>query len=186
MVINFHDLYQKYAQDVYRFAYWLCGDAQDAEDITSETFVRALTSANEIRTETVKGYLLTIARNLAFKRTKRASRLADLTPGLPALGNGPEQTAEVKLSLQGVMQFMLQQVHPVHMLTKTTTCLSGNARLTPHDQGTADALLQQADALRHRRRGHAQDAGCTLETALAHHSSQRRQRRIIQHEISFS
>ncbi len=106
MVINFHDLYQKYAQDVYRFAYWLCGDAQDAEDITSETFVRALTSVNEIRTETVKGYLLTIARNLAFKRTKRASRLTDLTPGLPALGNGPEQTAETNLSLQGVMQFM--------------------------------------------------------------------------------
>ena len=106
MVINFHDLYQKYAQDVYRFAYWLCGDAQDAEDITSETFVRALTSAAVIRTETVKGYLLTIARNLAFKRTKRASHLADLTPGLPALGNGPEQTAETKFSLQGVMQFM--------------------------------------------------------------------------------
>ena len=106
MVINFHELYQKYAQDVYRFAYWLCGDAQDAEDITSETFVRALTSVNEIRTETVKGYLLTIARNLAFKRTKRASRLADLSPGLPAPGNGPEQTAETNLSLQGAMQFM--------------------------------------------------------------------------------
>ena len=106
MVINFHELYQKYAQDVYRFAYWLCGDSQDAEDITSETFVRALTSADEIRTETVKGYLLTIARNLACKRTKRASRLADFPPGLPALGNGPEQTAETKLSLQGVMQFM--------------------------------------------------------------------------------
>jgi len=106
MVINFHDLYQKYAQDVYRFAYWLCGDAQDAEDITSETFVRALTSTHEIQTETVKGYLLTIARNLAFKKAKRANRLADLTPGLPALGNGPEQTAETKFSLQGVMQFM--------------------------------------------------------------------------------
>ena len=106
MGINFHDLYQKYAQDVYRFAYWLCGDAQDAEDITSETFVRALTSTHEIQTETVKGYLLTIARNLAFKKAKRANRLADLTPGLPALGNGPEKTAETNLSLRGVMQFM--------------------------------------------------------------------------------
>lgn len=106
MVINFHDLYQKYAQDVYRFAYWLCGDAQDAEDITSETFVRALTSADEIRTETVKGYLLTIARNLAFKRTKRTNRLTDLTSNLPALSNGPEQTAEANLRLQGVMQFL--------------------------------------------------------------------------------
>ena len=106
MVVNFHELYKKYAQDVHRFAYWLCGNEQEAEDITSETFIRALTAAENIRAETVKGYLLTIARNLAFKRTKRASRLADLTPGLPALDNGPEQTAETNLGLQGAMQFM--------------------------------------------------------------------------------
>lgn len=101
MVINFHDLYQKYAQDVYRFAYWLCGDAQDAEDITSETFVRALTSTHEIQTETVKGYLLTIARNLAFKKAKRANRLADLTPGLPlamGLSKLPRRSSACKVS----------------------------------------------------------------------------------------
>ena len=64
MVTNFHELYQKYAQDIYRFAYWLCGNAQDAEDITSETFVRALRSIDRIKAETVKGYLLNIAKHL--------------------------------------------------------------------------------------------------------------------------
>jgi len=106
MVTNFHDLYQKYAQDVYRFAYWLCGDAQDAEDITSETFVRALTSAEEIRTETVKGYLLTIARNLAFKHTHQARRFTDLTPDLSSQNHGPEQTAEANLDLNGILNFL--------------------------------------------------------------------------------
>lgn len=106
MVINFHDLYQKYAQDTYRFAYWLCGNAQDAEDITSETFVRALTSADEIYAETVKGYLLTIARNLAYKRSRQTKRLTDLTFDLPAHGNGPEQTAETNLGLQDAMYFL--------------------------------------------------------------------------------
>ena len=74
MVTNFHDLYKKYAQDVYSFAYWLCGNAQDAEDITSETFVRALTVSDQIKAETVKGYLLTIAKNLAYKKNKRDQR----------------------------------------------------------------------------------------------------------------
>ncbi len=78
MVTNFHELYQKYAQDIYRFAYWLCGNAQDAEDITSETFVHALTATAKIKAETVKGYLLTIAKNLAYIRpTECRSRAAD-------------------------------------------------------------------------------------------------------------
>jgi RNA polymerase sigma-70 factor (ECF subfamily) len=106
MVTNFHELYQKYAQDIYRFAYWLCGNAQDAEDITSETFMRALISADEIRTETVKGYLLTIAKNLAFKRMKKIKRIVDLTSSLPTASEGPEQTAETNLGLQGAMQFL--------------------------------------------------------------------------------
>ena len=106
MVVNFHELYQKYSQDVYRFAYWLCGDAQDAEDITSETFVRALTTAEEIRTETVKGYLLTIARNLALKKIKQTKRITDLTVDLPAASERLDRTVEANLSLQSVMQFL--------------------------------------------------------------------------------
>ena len=78
MVTNFHELYQKYAQDIYRFAYWLCGNAQDAEDITSETFVRALTASGEIKSETVKGYLLTIAKNLAYKKSNREKRFVPI------------------------------------------------------------------------------------------------------------
>ena len=61
---DFSTLYQRYARDVYRFAFYLCGNRSDAEDITSETFVRVWTSAGPIRAQTVKGYLLTIARNL--------------------------------------------------------------------------------------------------------------------------
>jgi RNA polymerase sigma-70 factor, ECF subfamily len=106
MVTNFHELYRTYAQDVYRFAYWLCGNAQDAEDITSETFVRALTMADEIRVETVKGYLLTIAKNLAFKRSKQAGRITFLDPDLRTASYGPEKEAEVNLSLQSTMQFI--------------------------------------------------------------------------------
>src|SRR5262245_27404627 len=37
---TFHELYSRYAEEVYRFAYWLSGNPEDARDITSETFVR--------------------------------------------------------------------------------------------------------------------------------------------------
>lgn len=62
--VSFHQLYNQYAKDVYRFSFWLTGDADEAKDVTSETFVRVWTSTREIRVESVKAYLFTIARNL--------------------------------------------------------------------------------------------------------------------------
>ena len=106
MVTNFHELYQTYAEDVYRFVYWLCGDSQDAEDITSETFVRALTAANEIKVETVKGYLLTIARNLAYKRSKREKRFVPLSADLIERQAEPSQLVEQSMNLQVALQFI--------------------------------------------------------------------------------
>lgn len=64
-------LYRRHSQDVYRFAYWLSGNAADAEDITSETFVRAWTGANGVRAATARAYLLTIARNLFLQQRRR-------------------------------------------------------------------------------------------------------------------
>jgi RNA polymerase sigma-70 factor (ECF subfamily) len=51
---DFSALYKQYAPDVYRFAFYLSGERGDAEDITSETFVRAWTSPEEIKMATVK------------------------------------------------------------------------------------------------------------------------------------
>ncbi|MCA9927507.1 MAG: hypothetical protein KC419_03475, partial [Anaerolineales bacterium] len=50
-MLNFQALYESYAADVYRFALWLAGDRLEAEDITSETFIRAWTHRSPIRTE---------------------------------------------------------------------------------------------------------------------------------------
>jgi RNA polymerase sigma-70 factor, ECF subfamily len=70
----FHELYSRYAEDVYRFAHWLSGNPDVARDITSETFVRVWTAPEEPRTETVKAYLFAIARNLHRKQWRRDSR----------------------------------------------------------------------------------------------------------------
>ena len=60
----FRELYERYYRDVYRFALFLTGDAARAEDLAADTFVRAWTARDRIRHETVRAYLLTIARNL--------------------------------------------------------------------------------------------------------------------------
>jgi RNA polymerase sigma-70 factor (ECF subfamily) len=39
--LEFGRLYERYARDVMRFALYLTGSRAEAEDITSETFVRA-------------------------------------------------------------------------------------------------------------------------------------------------
>jgi len=62
-MLTFEELYIAYSPDVYRFATWLSGNSNDAEDITAETFARAWMNFDNIRTETLKAYLFTIARN---------------------------------------------------------------------------------------------------------------------------
>ncbi len=73
-MITFHEIYERHARDVYRYAFWLAGSADDADDITSETFARAWAGRDEIRTETVKAYLFAIARNIYLKGLRQTKR----------------------------------------------------------------------------------------------------------------
>jgi RNA polymerase sigma-70 factor (ECF subfamily) len=89
--MTFHELYSRYAEDVYRFAHWLSGNPEVARDITSETFVRAWTAPDEPRMETVKAYLFAIARNLYRKQWKRDSRKEVLDEAMADHGLSPDQ-----------------------------------------------------------------------------------------------
>ena len=62
--VEFGQLYERYAADVLRFALYLTGSRSEAEDITSETFVRAWTRPTRSASARVKAYLFMIARNL--------------------------------------------------------------------------------------------------------------------------
>ena len=67
-------LYRQYASAVFRFAWGLCGDRSLAEDIVSETYVRLLTKAPEVETQTALAYLLAIARNTYVSGVRRRWR----------------------------------------------------------------------------------------------------------------
>ena len=104
--LKFHELYERHAPDVYRYAYWLSGDPQDADDLTSETFVRAWTSRSEIRQETVKAYLFTIARNLYLKQLRLHRRQVDLDETYHDPHPGPERSIDTQLELAQVQKFL--------------------------------------------------------------------------------
>jgi RNA polymerase sigma-70 factor (ECF subfamily) len=97
-------LYRKYAADVFRFALYLSGNRGEAEDLTSETFVRAWTSPEPIVTATVKGYLFTIARNLFLQGLRRKSRQVALDPELrdprADVSAQAEQESELRAALR--------------------------------------------------------------------------------------
>ena len=70
-MLTFEELYVAYSPDVYRFANWLSGNTNDAEDITAETFTRAWMNFAIIRTKTLKAYLFTIARNIYLESLRK-------------------------------------------------------------------------------------------------------------------
>ena len=69
-LMSFHKLYHTYSSDVYRFAFYLSANEDDAKDICSETFYRAWVSKTDLNHKTIKSYLFTIARNLYLKSIK--------------------------------------------------------------------------------------------------------------------
>ena len=104
-LLTFNQLYHTYAKDVHRFAFWLCGDTDEANDITLETFERAWLADSEIRTETVKAYLFTIARNRFLYHRQRHTSLNETMPDIAlALETRTELQSELQLTLEAMQQ----------------------------------------------------------------------------------
>jgi len=103
---EFGSLYERYASDVLRFALYLTGSRADAEEIVAETFVRAWVATGDIRVETVKAYLLSIARNLHLAghraRAREASMPGEVRDGRP----GPEAATVARDELRAVMRVL--------------------------------------------------------------------------------
>jgi len=91
---------------VHRFAFWLCGDTDEANDITLETFERAWLADSEIRTETVKAYLFTIARNRFLYKRRRHKRHTLLNEAMPDTTTALETRTELQSELQLTLEAM--------------------------------------------------------------------------------
>ncbi len=103
---DFNDLYKRYSSDIYRFALYLSGDKTKAEDITAETYTRALTSKSSIKSATVKGYLLTIARNLYLESLRRRDKHTEIPTDYPDLNNDPGKAVSHITELEDVKRYL--------------------------------------------------------------------------------
>jgi RNA polymerase sigma-70 factor (ECF subfamily) len=108
MMTDIENLYQRYAADVRRFALYLCGDALMADEITSDTFVRAWMAAGRIRQPTVKGYLFTIARNAYTDLLRRVARHTQLDENMPDTRISAQTQIEQSAELHAVLAALQQ------------------------------------------------------------------------------
>ena len=90
------EVVRQHAPRVYRLAYRLAGNPQDAEDLTQETFVRVFRSLASYQPGTFEGWLHRITTNLFLDMVRRRQRirfdaLPDDSERLPGRERSPEQ-----------------------------------------------------------------------------------------------
>ncbi|ANC30900.1 RNA polymerase sigma factor SigE [Isoptericola dokdonensis] len=69
------EIVREHSARVYRLAYRLTGDRQDAEDLTQETFLRVFRSLSSYTPGTFEGWLHRITTNLFLDQVRRKKRI---------------------------------------------------------------------------------------------------------------
>ncbi|WP_024793810.1 RNA polymerase sigma factor SigE [Tomitella biformata] len=72
---SWDNLVREHADRVYRLAYRLSGNAQDAEDLTQDTFIRVFRSLSNYQAGTFEGWLHRITTNLFLDMVRRRNRI---------------------------------------------------------------------------------------------------------------
>lgn len=69
---EFAALVDAYAQDLYRYAYWLCRDAHTAEDLVQDTLLRAWRAFDKLQdVKAARAWLITTVRREHLRRFER-------------------------------------------------------------------------------------------------------------------
>ena len=109
-MLDIEDIYKDYAQIVFKFLISLCNDADTAEELTQETFYRAIKSANRYDgTCKVSTWLCQIAKHLWYqeidKRKRKGTSILD--DSMVSDKSGPEE----ELSLKAEKMQLIKAVH---------------------------------------------------------------------------
>ncbi len=103
-MMTFEQLYTTYFNDVYRFAFWLSRNQGEAEDVASDTFIRAWAQRHRLRTETLKAYLLAIARSVFLDLRRKVKNNEELSEELVDGAPDPYRQATARIDLDRVRQ----------------------------------------------------------------------------------
>ena len=81
--MDFEELYDAYAEDVYHYVLALCGNSHIAEDVTSETFLKAIKAIHNFKGECeVRVWLRKIAKNTLYTLAGKNKRVTGLPEDL--------------------------------------------------------------------------------------------------------
>ncbi|MGS2588633.1 ECF subfamily RNA polymerase sigma factor, BldN family [Streptomyces hebeiensis] len=150
----FGRLYDQYSDTVYRYIYYRVGGKATAEDLTSETFLRAL---RRISTFTYQGrdfgaWLVTIARNLVADHFKSSRFRLEVTTGEMLDANeverSPEDSVLESLSnaalLEAVRKLNPQQQECVTLRFLQGLSVAETARVMGKNEGAIKTLQYRA------------------------------------------
>ena len=150
----FGQLYDQYSDTVYRYIYYRVGSKATAEDLTSETFLRAL---RRIGTFTWQGrdfgaWLVTIARNLVADHFKSSRFRLEVTTGEMLDANeverSPEDSVLESLSnaalLDAVRRLNPQQQECVTLRFLQGLSVAETARIMGKNEGAIKTLQYRA------------------------------------------
>ncbi|WP_296129048.1 RNA polymerase sigma factor [uncultured Anaerococcus sp.] len=73
--MDIEKIYRIYFDDLYRFLLYLCKNKEVAQDICSESFIRAMKNIENIEDSKVKSYLFQIGKNTYYNYYKKNKRL---------------------------------------------------------------------------------------------------------------
>lgn len=124
---DMEQLYEAYVQDVYRFLFSRCGDADLAEELTQETFFRAISSIGRFHGEcSVKSWLFQIAKHCLYRQWNRNKRekSVELTADLFDTDFTPEDDYVARESVKRLYQNILKL--PENMRETVLLRLSGD------------------------------------------------------------
>ena len=73
--MDIEKIYRIYFDDLYKFLLYLCKNKEIAQDICSESFIRAIKNIENIEDSKVKSYLFQIGKNTYYNYYKKNKRI---------------------------------------------------------------------------------------------------------------
>ncbi len=100
-------IYERYFKDVFLYVFSLCREQHLAEDITSETFMKALKSLDQFKGQSdIRVWLCQIAKNTYFSHLRKEKRTVEIE-------NLPEPASNIALEQLLISSETSMKVHKI-------------------------------------------------------------------------
>jgi RNA polymerase sigma-70 factor (ECF subfamily) len=146
--MRFEELVRQHAAELYRYAFWLVRDRQEAEDIVQEALLRGWRAYPRLRAHgAAKSWLFSIVRNEYLRAMERNSRQPETLEGIdPA----DDRAANLGLEMrEALMSLPMSYAEPLALqVLGGFTCAEIAAMLGTTEGATMTRLTRARQALK--------------------------------------